>query len=280
MTRGHRGSLLLRCRALSSPSPCRFIPALRQNDTAGRVLRHLADAGASSVEDIKVEIGVPNKVLAAIRRRLERSGASLALPAVEPAPGGGHVHTSVLRRWDHVVPESPGGRLDDVVVAAVRATVVAPEAQVRRWLPWPVSTAMIECLDHRGPARTHCRGPDRSRLRTPPHHSGPGCAPARRNHRSTGSLSWHAGYRRNNSGLADSRRRGTWHRRGCATSGTCRCQGSIGQPRATRRGWCSRGRVPGDRLGEGPSRTRSRPWGDVGVPGAGIGRLDGRLGFH
>jgi hypothetical protein len=120
--------------------------AERQDDTAGRVLRHLADAGASSVEDIKVEIGVPSKVLVASRRRLERSGALLALPAVEPAPGGGHVHTSVLRRWDHVVPESPGGRLDDVVVAAVRAPVVAPEAQVRRWLPWPVSTAMIERL--------------------------------------------------------------------------------------------------------------------------------------
>ena len=28
MTRGHRGSLLLRCRALPSASPCRFIPAL------------------------------------------------------------------------------------------------------------------------------------------------------------------------------------------------------------------------------------------------------------
>ena len=28
MTRGHRGSLDLRCRALSSPSPCRFIPTL------------------------------------------------------------------------------------------------------------------------------------------------------------------------------------------------------------------------------------------------------------
>jgi hypothetical protein len=28
MTRGHRGSLLLRCRALSSPAPCRFLPAL------------------------------------------------------------------------------------------------------------------------------------------------------------------------------------------------------------------------------------------------------------
>jgi hypothetical protein len=29
MTRGHRGSLVLRCGALSSPSPCRFIPAYR-----------------------------------------------------------------------------------------------------------------------------------------------------------------------------------------------------------------------------------------------------------
>src|SRR5664279_3771937 len=28
MTRGHRGSLLLRCRAFPSPPPCRFIPAL------------------------------------------------------------------------------------------------------------------------------------------------------------------------------------------------------------------------------------------------------------
>src|SRR5919106_5001634 len=28
MTRGHRGSLFLRCRAFSSPSPGRFIPAL------------------------------------------------------------------------------------------------------------------------------------------------------------------------------------------------------------------------------------------------------------
>ena len=28
MTRGHRGSLILRCRAFTSPSPCRFIPAL------------------------------------------------------------------------------------------------------------------------------------------------------------------------------------------------------------------------------------------------------------
>src|SRR5680860_1496845 len=29
MTRGHRGSLTLRCRAFPSPPPCRFIPALQ-----------------------------------------------------------------------------------------------------------------------------------------------------------------------------------------------------------------------------------------------------------
>jgi hypothetical protein len=35
MTRGHRGSLLLRCRASSSPSPCRFYPgALTIRSTA------------------------------------------------------------------------------------------------------------------------------------------------------------------------------------------------------------------------------------------------------
>ena len=43
MTRGHRGSLLLRCRALSSPSPCRFIPAhlhLSQSTASESCLLH------------------------------------------------------------------------------------------------------------------------------------------------------------------------------------------------------------------------------------------------
>ena len=36
MTRGHRGSLLLRCRDLSTPSPCRFIPALSESERPRR----------------------------------------------------------------------------------------------------------------------------------------------------------------------------------------------------------------------------------------------------
>jgi hypothetical protein len=97
-----------------------------------------------------VELGVSSSELKGVRRRLERSGALLSLPAVEHPAGGGHVHTSVLRRWDQAVPDSPGGRLEDVVVAAVRAAVVAPETEVGRWLPWPVSTAMIERLVNEG----------------------------------------------------------------------------------------------------------------------------------
>src|SRR5665648_76979 len=37
MTRGHRDSLRLRCRAFSSPSPCRFIPALSNNHQIQRI---------------------------------------------------------------------------------------------------------------------------------------------------------------------------------------------------------------------------------------------------
>src|SRR5680860_752472 len=35
MTRGHRGSLTLRCRAFPSPPPCRFIPALQTHPRRG-----------------------------------------------------------------------------------------------------------------------------------------------------------------------------------------------------------------------------------------------------
>jgi hypothetical protein len=38
MTQGHRRSLVLRCRELSSPSPCRFIPALPKSPAAGLTL--------------------------------------------------------------------------------------------------------------------------------------------------------------------------------------------------------------------------------------------------
>lgn len=49
----------------------------------------------------------------------------------------------MLARWDQAYPASrgtataPGQALQDLVAAGVRAAVLAPEAEVRRWFSWP-----------------------------------------------------------------------------------------------------------------------------------------------
>jgi hypothetical protein len=50
----------------------------------------------------------------------------------------------VLARWDQLVPEASGGGLEELVVAAVRAAVVVPEAELPRWFPW-WDEAVLEC---------------------------------------------------------------------------------------------------------------------------------------
>jgi hypothetical protein len=53
-------------------------------------------------------------------------------------PKGGHAHTSELLRYDQAYPEpSPPRSIDDLIVAAVRAAVVAPEPELnRKWFSW------------------------------------------------------------------------------------------------------------------------------------------------
>ena len=43
-----------------------------------------------------------------------------------------------LERWDQAFPEPPGeqGGPEELLVAAVRAAVVAPEREVGRWFAW------------------------------------------------------------------------------------------------------------------------------------------------
>jgi hypothetical protein len=103
-----------------------------------RLLRHLADAGPSEPEDLRTELGLKARELKSLRYPLERCGAIVSRGVTHDVPGGGHVHTSVLARWDQVFPERPqGGGLDNLVVAGVRAAVVAPERELRRWFSWP-----------------------------------------------------------------------------------------------------------------------------------------------
>ncbi|HEX3326220.1 MAG TPA: hypothetical protein VHV50_04415 [Actinomycetota bacterium] len=107
-----------------------------------RLLRQLADAGPSELDDLQRELGLSPKDLKKIRSPLERCGAIVAHSIVYEDP---HRHTSELSRWDQVHPtdlrapvgtEEVRASLADLLVAATRAAVVAPERELRRWFSW------------------------------------------------------------------------------------------------------------------------------------------------
>ena len=103
-----------------------------------QLLRHLANAGPSELEDLQTELALTPKELKRLRSPLERCGAVVARSIVYEAP---HRHTSLLARWDQVHPERRGGRdprqaFGDLICAGVRAAVVAPEPEPARWFSW------------------------------------------------------------------------------------------------------------------------------------------------
>lgn len=100
---------------------------------AARVVAHLAGAGPSLVEELREEAGLDKKT----RARLEKVGAIVARGVLFEKP---HRHTSELRRWDQAVePSKPAGDpLRELLVAGVRAAVVAPEREALRWFTWKV----------------------------------------------------------------------------------------------------------------------------------------------
>jgi hypothetical protein len=138
----HRGKSLLvtdEVAALIDPL-CRAELARMEAEDEGwaRLLRHLAEAGPSELEDLQTELALAPKELKSIRSPLERCGAIVARPVVYEEP---HRHTSVLARWDQAHPEPAGAEdprqaLGDLVCAGVRAAVVAPERELERWFSW------------------------------------------------------------------------------------------------------------------------------------------------
>jgi hypothetical protein len=129
----HRGKSLLvteEVARLLDPI-CRDELSKRADDP---LLRHLADAGPSELEDLQLELGLPPKELRRLRSPLERCGAIVARSVVYDDP---HRHTSLVARWDQVFPDPfEGGGLAELVIAGVRAAVVAPEPEIRRWFTW------------------------------------------------------------------------------------------------------------------------------------------------
>ena len=145
ITAVHRGKNLMVSAevALLLDPICRAeIERMRAFDTGWRrLLDHLAAAGPSSIEDLRTELRLKRQDLKALRAPLERCGAIVSR-ATEVTAGPGEQRSSVLARWDQAYPAGgdagtdPAHALKELVVAGVRAAVVAPEAEIRRWFSW------------------------------------------------------------------------------------------------------------------------------------------------
>jgi hypothetical protein len=109
----------------------------RQGESA-LLLAHLMAAGPSTPADLQTELGLKPRELKSLRRPLERCGAIVSRNVRVELPEGGHAHTSELVRYDQAYPEPRGeGGIEELVVAAVRAAVVAPEREITRgWFSW------------------------------------------------------------------------------------------------------------------------------------------------
>ena len=141
----HRGKSLIITEATAGVLDpiCRAELVRMENADEGwaKLLRHLLDAGPSSLDDLQTELSLKPRELKAIRSPLERCGAIVSRSVVYPA-GRGHVHSSELARWDQVhfgpsdVDVHLHHSLGNLLVAAVRAAIVTPEQQLKRWFSW------------------------------------------------------------------------------------------------------------------------------------------------
>jgi hypothetical protein len=111
---------------------------------AARLLAHLAAAGPSLLEELVEEAGLDARRL---RPKLERVGAVVARAVVHDDR---HRHTSELARWDQVFPRPSAGGLGELLVAGVRAAVVAPEDEARTWFTWRAPPELVSELVEAG----------------------------------------------------------------------------------------------------------------------------------
>ncbi|MGO9559947.1 MAG: hypothetical protein ACLPYW_12805 [Acidimicrobiales bacterium] len=130
--------------ALADPICRAEMVRMRADDPVwARLLDYLADVGPAVLSTVQEELGLRPPELKALRYPLERCGALVSRQLVlEADAGGGHEHTSQIARFDQLVPAVKGSDRDpaaafaELVVAGVRAAVVAPERELGRWFSW------------------------------------------------------------------------------------------------------------------------------------------------
>jgi hypothetical protein len=152
-TRLHRGkTLYLTSQVAGLMDPlCRVQVARAElaefGDQAARLMTHLASAGPSTTDDVKLELGLETGAYHRVRRTLESRGAILSRTVGMEGASGGHRHMSELRRWDQVVAESPGKPEDSfaaLVRVVVEAAVLIPEVEARRAFTWSIPDNIVE----------------------------------------------------------------------------------------------------------------------------------------
>ena len=159
LTKMHRGKSLY----LSMTAARIFDPLVRQAiaDACGddrRLLDHLAHHGPSLNDDVQIELGWDAKRLKSIRNRLERVGAVVSEGLVFESSTSWYF--APMQRWDqamtvHRESDDPYG---DVVGAAVRAAVVAPEREVSSWFGWPLPPGLLDQMVAEGRLRRPAPG--------------------------------------------------------------------------------------------------------------------------
>jgi hypothetical protein len=159
----HRGKRVL----VSNPVAALIDPLCRaalEDAADSQLVAHLRAAGPSLIEDLQVELGLTSAALRRMRAPLERTGAIVARSVTVPARTGGHRHTSELRLWTQaetpapVANVSPDSARDDLLVAGVRAAVLAPEDEVAHWFSWPVPRRAVQELVDAGRLTRPSRG--------------------------------------------------------------------------------------------------------------------------
>ena len=129
----HRGKSLL-----VSPETARLLDPLCRAELARReddpLLRHLAEAGPSELDDLQLELGPRAEgAEAAARRRSSAAARVVARSVVYEDP---HRHTSELARWDQRFPEpAEEAGWPSSSSPRVRAAVVAPERGAAALVP-------------------------------------------------------------------------------------------------------------------------------------------------
>lgn len=147
LTKMHRGKSLY----LTAETARLFDPLVRQAIAAATgddstMLAHLAKHGESTLEDLEVELAWDRGRVKRVRDRLQRVGAVVGEGLVFEDESTWHF--APLRRWDDVFDRPAPVRHphDAVVMAAMRAAVLASEDDLRNWFSWPIPPEAVERL--------------------------------------------------------------------------------------------------------------------------------------